>query len=298
MKRRTMLFIMIITLILGTTVSVAAIYRDDIYAKKMIKQGYTEEDMLNLDAILYLSEENVRGLIVQKYDELKDWKKVREYYGVDEGKYENYMIGKKMQQETLNSIPSYIFDEMEDRGWTRSEINDFVNKTNISRIDYEYAWKECKNGRMVDDVVEEKIDVDREKSELATEFARGEMPVEEYETRLKEILGKDVVRETDKTDNMIADAVAELIEKRENTRKRHKERSGITDEEINYCKSQGMTNPMDMYQAKNISKSGKIPLEKVVASKLKNKEWTKATAEVLGISHSEYKQQNEKAKME
>lgn len=294
MKSKAVLFIIIITFVLGTTLSVAAIYRDDIYAQQKMKQGYTEEDMLNLDAVLVLSEENVRAFVLQKYDELKDWKKVREYYEVSEEKCENYMIGQRMRQETLNSIPDYIFSEMNDEGWTKSQINDFVNKVNISKINCEYAWKECKSGRKIQDIVQEKKAVDKEKSNLDTEFVRGEMTVQEYETKLKAILGKDVVR---KTDNMIADAVTETDKLRKNTRQRHKESSGITDKEIKYCESKGMTNPMDMYQAKNISKGNKVSFEKVVDSKIKHKDWTKATAEVLNIPHEEYKQQNERARL-
>lgn len=293
MKRKAILFTMIVIFVLGTTVSVAAIYRNDSYEGKMIKQGYTEEDMLNLNAVLYLSEENVKGLILQKYDELKDWKKVREYYSVDEGKYENYMIGKRMQQETLNSIPSYIFDEMDNAGWTKSEVNDFVNKVNIHQINSEYAWKECKSGGTIDDVVKEKKHVDNERTDLDTEFVYGEMTVQEYESKLTAILGKGIVR---KTDNMISNEAKEIDGLRRRTRQRHKESSGITEEEIKYCESKGITNPMDMYQAKNISKGNKVSFEKVVDSKIKHKDWTKATAEVLGISHDEYKRQNEMAK--
>lgn len=268
--------------------SVTARYRDDSYEGKMIKQGYSEEDMLNLNAVLFLSEENVKGLILQKYDELKDWKKVREYYGVSEERYENYMIGEKMHQETLNSIPGYIFDEMEDRGWTQSQINNFVNRGNTSKIDWDYAWKECKSGRTIEDVQKERMAVDKEKSDLATEFVRGEMSIEEYEIRLRGILNKDVVRKTDKTDEMIADAVEKIVEKRENTRKRHKERSGITDEEIEYCKSSGMTNPMDIYQAKIISTGTNVPLEKVVQTYLRVGSWSVTVIEISDITPEEY----------
>ena len=192
--KKVAVFLLVFMIVLMSALQTIAINQFGSYEQKMIKQGYTEEDMLNLNAVLYLSEENVKGLILQKYDEFKDWKKVREYYGVDEGKYENYMIGEKMHQETLNSIPSYIFDEMEDMGWTEIQINDFVNKTHLSEIDYEYAWKECKNGSAIGDIVQEKMSVNKEKSDLATEFVRGEMSIEEYEIRLRAILGSAVVR--------------------------------------------------------------------------------------------------------
>lgn len=286
--KKIIVFLLVVLLTISAVTSATAIYPSDSYEGKMIKQGYTEEDMLNLNAVLYLSEENVKGLILQKYDELKDWKKVREYYGVSEEKYENYMIGEKMHQETLNSIPAYIFDEMEDRGWTQSQINNFVNRGNISKIDWDYAWKECKSGRTIEYVQKESKAVDREKSDLATEFVLGEMSVEEYEARLRAILNKDVVRKTDKTDDKIAQALKEINELREETRQRHKERSGITDEEIEYCKSSGMTNPMDMYQAKSISIGTNVTFEKVVQTYLRVGYWSVVVIEISDITPEEY----------
>lgn len=286
--KNIILFLLVVLLTISAVTSVGATYPSDSYEGKMIKQGYTEEDMLNLNAVLFLSEENVKGLILQKYDELKDWKKVREYYGVSEERYENYMIGEKMHQETLNSIPGYIFDEMEDRGWTQSQINNFVNRGNTSKIDWDYAWKECKSGRTIEEVQKERMAVDREKSDLDTEFVRGEMSIEEYEIRLRAILNKDVVRKADKTDNAIADAVKEINELRDKTRQRHKERSGITDEEIEYCKSLGMTNPMDMYQAKSISIGTNVTFEKVAQTYLRVGSWSVTVIEISDITPEEY----------
>ncbi len=283
--KKVAVFLVVFMIVLTSAVSTTAIEKYDSYEQKLLKQGYTEEDILNLNAVLFLSEENVRGLILQKYDELKDWKKVREYYGVSEEKYENYMIGKKMQQETLNSIPSYIFEEMEDRGWTRSEISNFVNRGNISEIDWDYAWKECKSGRTIEDVQKERMAVDKEISNLTTDFVWSEMSVQEFETKVGVILGKDVVR---KTDNMISDAVAGAVETRERAYQRHKERSGISDEEIEYCKSHGMTNPMDIYQAKYISSGNNVPLENVVHTYLEVGSWSVTVIEVLNIPPEEY----------
>ena len=284
--KKIIVFLLVVLLTISAVTSVTAIrYNGETFEDEMLRLGYTQEDVLELKAILILSEENVSAFIRQKYDELKDWKKVREYYGVSEEKYENYMIGEKMHQETLNSIPDYIFDEMEDRGWTRSEINDFVNKTNISEIDYEYAWKECKKGRTIDDIVEEKKALDDEKSDLDTEFVHGEMTIQEYEDKLTLILDKGIIR---KRDNMIADAVKEINELREKTRQRHKETSGITDGEIKYCESQGMTNPMDMYQAKAISTGTNVPFEKVVQTYLKVGSWSVTVIEISDITPEEY----------
>ena len=94
---------------------------------------------------------------------------------------------------------------------------------------------------------------------------------------------------------MIADAVEKIVKKRENTHKRHKERSGITEEEIKYCESKGITNPMDMYQAKNISKGNNVPLEQVVKTYLEVGYWSVAVIEILNIPPKEYIKSLEKS---
>ncbi len=283
--KKVIAFLVMIVIVVMSTLSTTAMNQLDSYAQEMIQRGYTEEDVKELKAIHFLSEENVKPFILQKYDELKDWQKVRAYYKISEDKYENYMIGEKMRQEVLDSIPDYIFDEMKARGWTQSEISNFVNRTNISKINCEYAWQECKKGRTIEDIVEEKNAVDKQQSDLDTVFVSKNMSVQEYETRLAEILDHDVVR---KTDNMIADAVAQVVELRNKTHQRHKESSGITEEEIKYCQSQGMTNPMDMYQAKSISKGNNVPFEQVVQTYLKVGYWSVAVVEILGITPEEY----------
>lgn len=286
--KKIVAFLMAFMIVLTSAVSVTATNKLNSNEREWLERGYTEEDILESRAILYLSEENVRAFIFQKYDELKDWKKVRKFYGIDEAKYENYMIGKKMQQETLESIPNYIFDEMEDMGWSQSEINNFVNRGNISKIDWDYAWKECKSGRTIEDVQKERMAVDKEISDLITDFVWSEMSVQEFEDKVKVILGKDVVRKADKTDKAISDAVAGAIETRESAYQRHKERSGITEEEIEYCKSLGITNPLDMYQAKSISIGTNVPFEKMVQTYLKVGYWSVAVVEVLNVSPEEY----------
>ena len=113
---------------------------ESLYEQRLRLNGFTEQDELELKAIMYLSDENVSALIVNKYKELGDWKKVRAYYKVDEKKYESYMLGEKLWQETLNKVPDYIFEEMQQKGWTEKDRNQFVSRLEINRIGYEYGW--------------------------------------------------------------------------------------------------------------------------------------------------------------
>ncbi len=284
--KKIIVFLLVVLLTISAVTSVSAVrYDGETYEDEILRLGYTQEDVLELKAIHFLSEENVKPFILQKYDELKDWKKVREYYGVSEEKYENYMIGEKMRQETRNSIPSYIFDEMEDRGWTKTQISNFVNRGNISKIDWDYAWKECKTGRTIEDVQKERMAADKDKSILDTNFIQGKITLEEYKTRVTEILNRDVMR---KTDNMVEEAVESMIESKKETVARWFKSSGLTDDEIDYCESQGIKNEMDIYQAKLISAGNDIPLEDVVQTFKRCNSWSVTVVELLYDTPEEY----------
>ena len=292
MKKKLFAFMSVILVVASiatiTVFATKAIREESLYEQRLRNSGFTEQDRWELEAIRLFSDENVSALIVNKYKELKDWDKVREYYNVDKKEYDKFIEGKKRRQEVLDTVPKYIFDEMEQQNWTRKEVDDFVNKISVLDIDYEYAWGEMKTGKSVDEIVDEKRVVNKAKSELMTEFIYSEMDEKEYKEKLSKAYKtneKELEKEVKK---------AEKIKKE--THERHKKESGITDAEIEFCKSQGMTNPMDMYQAKNISKGIKSSLDKVVKAKVKNKDWTKATSEILNIPYEERKGQIENIK--
>lgn len=288
--RKKIAIILSMVLMLATATTVFAIYADDSTGKQLIKKGYTEQDINEINAITLYSDADVIGLILQKYEELGDWKSVREYYGVDEKKYQNYMDGLKRWQEVLDTVPENVMSAMKNEGWSQQEINNFVNKLNIAEVDYEYAWEQYKAGKTVEEIVKEKREEDKQIAELDTNYVMSNMSETDYWTALSEI------KKTDKT--TISEILIQAKQLRTDVRNRHKIQSGITDEEIAYCESQGMTNPMDMFRAKYISKGNNVSLEKVVSSKLKYDDWTEATAEILNLPVEEYKTQVEKAKKE
>lgn len=288
-KRKTII-ILAILLTMATATTVFAIYADDSTGKQLIKKGYTEQDINEINAITLYSDADVLGLILQKYEELGDWKSVREYYGVDEKKYQNYMDGLERWQAVLDSVPEEVMKAMENEGWSQQEINNFVNKLNIAEVDYEYAWKQYKAGKSVEEIVKEKREEDKQISELDTAYVMSDMTETEYWSALSKIKKAD--------NTTISDILIQVKQLRTDVRNRHKIQCGITDEEIAYCESQGMTNPMDMFRAKYISSGNNVSFENVVASKLKHDDWTEATAEVLNIPVEEYKLQVENAKKE
>lgn len=286
--KKSIAVILSIILVIATASTVFAIFVDDPLGQELINSGYTEQDIEEINAIIALSDENVLGFITEKYDLLGDWEKVRQAYKIDETKYENYMEGKARWQAVLDSVPDLVMTEMK-KEMSQYEINLFVNKINLADVDFEYAWKQYKNGVSVNDIVKEKREQDKKISDLDTEYVMSDMSAEDYMSALSEITGID-------NNTTISEILMQVKQLRTDVRNRHRKQSGITDEEIAYCEAQGMTNPMDMFQAKYISKGNNVSLDRVVASKLKNGDWTTATAEVLNIEVEEYKRQVEQVK--
>lgn len=286
MKKRIAVILSIL-LVIATATTVFAMYIDDPYAQKLLEQGYTEEDIWSLNAIFLYSDVRVTKLIVQRYEELGDWEKVREYYNVDKEQYDNYIVGQQRWKDVLDAIPDTVMNGMKAEGWSQREINDFVNKINIHEIDSEYAWGEYKSGKTIDEIVQLKETEDKAISELTTKFVVSEMTIEEYESALSKLTTANSIT--------IGEILSEVKTLRTDVRNRHKLQSGITDKEIVYCMKNGMTNPMDMFQAKYFSKGNNVPFEDVVSTKLQHTDWISTAAEILNIPLEEYQKQVQQA---
>lgn len=283
MKKRIAILLSII-LVVTTAVTVFALSVDDSLGQQLIKKGYTEQDLAEINAIVALSDEDILDYILQKYKALGDWQKVREAYGIDETKYENYIKTQAEWQAILDRVPDEFMTAMKE-DMSRQEIDYFINRANIMDIDFDYAWEQYQAGKTTEEIIAEKK-AERDKiAELDTEYVMSDMSETEYWAALSEIKGDD--------NTTISQILTQVKQLRTDVRNRHKEQSGITDEEIAFCEAQGMTNPMDMFRAKYISTGNKVSFDKVVASKLKNDDWASATAEVLNISVEEYKMQVE-----
>ena len=279
MKRISALLV-VFMIVLMCALPTTAMAQFDSFKQKLINQGYTQEDLWAIDAILLYSDENVPSFIVGKYKTLKDWDKVCAYYGVDKKQFDNYIDGMKRWQEVLDKVPDTVMAEMKAKGWSQQEINEFVNKMNLNQIDYEYAWKEYKSGKTVDELVEAKVSENKAISELLNKFIVNNMTDEEY---LKELAKIKVIEQ--KSNQEILEEAKTVREREFN---RAKVSSGITAAEIEYCLEQGITNPMDMYRAKDIAKGNNVPFEKVVQTYLEVGDWSIVVIEVLNLQPEEY----------
>lgn len=285
--KRKIAIILSVVFVIATAITVFAVSVDDPVGQNLIKKGYTEQDLAEINAISALSDEDILDYILQKYKALGDWQKVREAYNISETEYENYMKTQNEWQAILDRVPDEFMAAMKEE-MSRQEIDYFINRANIMDIDFDYAWEQYQTGKTTEEIITEKKDAHNKQSETDTKYIMGEITTEEY------IKSVAVITKGDEA--TIGKILSDVQTLRTEVRNRHKTQSGITDEEIAYCEAQGMTNPMDMFQAKYISKRNNISLSKVVASRLKNEDWISATAEVLNIPVDEYRQQVEQAK--
>ena len=288
MKKKIVFLAALVITILSAVTAFAAKLPNDETDEELEKRGFTLEDRWAISAILVNSDENVISFIIQRYRDLQDWDQVRESYGIDKNTYDNFIDGQRKWQEILDSVPDSVVDGMVNEGWNRREINKFISRMNFMQIDYKYAWEQYKAGKTIDEILKEKREKEEKMAELDTAYIMNDIPETEYLAAAEKIKG----------DIAISDILMQVRTLRTEVRNRHRKQSGITEEEIDYCESVGMTNPMDMFQAKYISTGNKVPFENVVSAKLKNKDWISATAEVLNIPKDEYEKQVKQAILE
>lgn len=288
MKKKIVFLAALVITILSAVTAFAAKLPNDETDEELEKRGFTLEDRWAISAILVNSDENVISFIIQRYRDLQDWDQVREAYGIDKNTYDNFIDGQRKWQEILDSVPDSVVDGMVNEGWNRREINKFISRMNFMQIDYKYAWEQYKAGKTIDEIVKEKREKEEKMAELDTAYIMNDIPETEYLAAAEKIKG----------DIAISDILMQVRTLRTEVRNRHRKQSGITEEEIDYCESVGMTNPMDMFQAKYISTGNKVPFENVVSAKLKNKDWISVTAEVLNIPKEDYEKQVKQAILE
>lgn len=288
-KKFIFISILIISIISVATVFAAKLPNDSL-DNLLDKKGLTTEDRWAVEAILVNSDENVIDFILQKYEELNDWDKVREAYGIDKNVYDSFIEGQRNRQQIIDAIPDSVMSAMVNEGWSRNEISGFINRMNVNGIDCSYAWEQYKSGKTVDEIVKEKNEQNQKLAELDTAYIMNDISETDYWNAVAKIKGDDSTK--------ISEILMQVKTLRTEVRERHRKQSGITDEEIKYCESVGMTNPMDMFQAKYIAVGNKVPFENVVETKLKNVDWISATAEVLNIPKEEYEKQIKQATSE
>ncbi len=179
--------LMLLVAILMSSFGVLSLGNEKNDYEKYYRIGLTDYDLEQMHIIAALSNHNILEEIAGIYLECKNWRIVRKVCGVTEEEYEKYLKDQETANKLLEEIPLYIREEMKEMGWTSQQIFDFSNRTRISDIDYGYAWEECKKGRTLIELQQEKQELNKKVSALINEYVNNGADKDRLEDGLKNI---------------------------------------------------------------------------------------------------------------
>lgn len=188
MKKKTIYTIIIAVLVIVavTTSTVYAKIARSTWVENKLKQGYSEEDVYSILAILKLSDENFSPTIERKYEELKDWDAVAQSYGISLTDFHMFVESQKTIEAKLD-IPDDIYDEMIDAGMSNSQRRDFAMQTYNAQMDIETTWAAYKEGKTIEDLVKERTANKTARSQAATDLATGKITETEYVKKMNSL---------------------------------------------------------------------------------------------------------------
>lgn len=245
MKKRIYAVVTILALLasLTTVTAFAKTFKDENVERKM-KQGYTKEEVYSMLAIISLSDEKSMPVIEKKYKELGSIDAVREYYGISSTNFE-MSLKNMMELEEKTEIPDEIYNEMIASGMTEDECYKLAISAINSKFDIETVWEGKKNGKSVNDLINERTELKNEKLQVATDYAFGDITATEYTEKMK-ALSPDM-------------NISEILEFARTEKKGwmdfRKAASGITDEELDIASRAGIT---DFFAACRLKDAEKI----------------------------------------
>lgn len=274
MKKKLLHVIALVLVVCSlVTITVLASRMSQEYTKQLQEDGWTENDIAIFNEILDISKEQFPDKIREAFSRLKSWDEVKKEYGITEEKYVQWQFEKNLAEEILD-IPQYIYDEMTERGYSTQEQRQFVFDVHSVQMDIEHVWAEIKNGKTLNQLFEERQQQEEEESEALTAFIIGDTDIETYNSKLESI----------NSEAKISELLDYAVNLRKEVRERHIKSSGISEEEIELCREYGITNVMDMCQAKYISKGHNIDFQKVIEAKQDTDNWEAVISQVLDSS--------------
>lgn len=259
MKRKS-IYIIITTVLVIALVATSTVYAKvarSTWIENKLKQGFSEDDVYSILAILKLSDENFSPAIEQKYEELKDWDVVAESYGINLTDFHMFVDSQKTIEARLD-IPDDIYNEMIEAGMSNSQRRDFAVQTYNAKMDIETTWSAYKDGKTIEDLVEERNANKTEIAQAATDLATGKIKEMEY-------LKKVSALAPDMTDAEITeyakDVASDLVAMRTSA-------SGITAEELAMGTRAGFSSVqqiLELCRMKEASELSTLSFEEMVA---------------------------------
>lgn len=210
MKRKG-IYIIIATVLVAALVATSTVYAKvarNTWFENKLKQGFSEDDVYSILAILKLSDENFSPAIEQKYEELKDWDMVAESYGINLTDFHMFVDSQKTIESRLD-IPDDIYDEMIEEGMSNSQRRDFAMQTYNAKMDIETTWAAYKEGKTIADLVEERNANKTEIAQAATDLATGKINEMEYAKKVSALAPDMTATEiTEYAEGVASDLVA------------------------------------------------------------------------------------------
>lgn len=226
-----------------TTITVLAkTFKDENVERKMA-QGYTKEEVYSMLAIISLSDEKSMPVIEQKYKELGSFEALIEYYNIKPINFE-MNLKNMMELEEKTAIPDEIYNEMIESGMTEEECKQLSISALNAKFDIETVWEGKKNGKSVNDLIQERRELNDQKAQAATDYTFGLITEEEYTKKMMS-LSPDM-------------PMSEIIEFAAKDRKEWRElrikSSGISEQEIALAEKSGITDIFEMCRLKDAEK--------------------------------------------
>ena len=259
MKRKG-IFVAITTVFVVALLATSTVYAKvarTTWIENKLKQGYSEEDVYSILAILKLSEENFSPTIEQKYEELKDWDAVAQSYDINLTDFHMFVDNQMNISEKLD-IPDEIYDEMTEAGMDNSARRDFAMQTYNAKIDIETTWTAYKNGKTIAELIQERTANETEIAQTATDFVTGKIAEIEYVKKMSTLAPEMTSAEMTAFVDEIA---SNLINMRISS-------SGITEEELAIGKELGFTSPqqiLELCRMKDATELSTLSFEQMVA---------------------------------
>lgn len=258
MKRKG-IFVAITTVFVVALLATSTVYAKvarTTWIENKLKQGYSEEDVYSILAILKLSEENFSPSIERKYEELKDWDAVAQSYDINLTDFRMFVDNQMNIAEKLD-IPDEIYDEMTEAGMDNSARRAFVLQTYNAKMDIEDTWAAYKNGKTIADLTKERTEKETEIAQTATDFATGKITEDEYIKKMSSLAPKMTSAEmTVLAENIASDLVAMRIAS-----------SGITEEELALGSLEGFTSAqqiLELCRMKDATELSSLTFEQMI----------------------------------
>ena len=259
-KKLRIVALIIVVMISITAITVLAKTMRTDWIEQKISKGYTETDAYRLMTVMVLSDENVSAFVEQKYKEMGDWDKVAEYYKIDVNEF-NSFVEQQMELTQKLEIPEDLNNEMIASGMSHEDCRQLAISAVNAQFDIKTVWEARKNGKTVNDLIQEDIEIKNAQGQAAADLTFGKITEKEYLEKMQSL----------SSDLSLSDILIFAAKERRHWMEFRKAASGITDQELALAAKAGMTDFFAACKMKDAEKISNLTFSEMV-SKVKKGE--------------------------